>query len=165
MSRQDIYATIWDDALGDCGHSSSRRGKVENISINVSNDWTQHKIELEIKTSGKFIKNDIELCNERIKHFTKLGNKKKIEFWGKRLADWSIENADLENSEFVRANLDFPFHVEPLRLCINNTFFSEKEFKLLELINGKKWKDVLNILAKDFNNGIDINNEILSEKI
>jgi len=165
MSRQDIYAKIWDDKLDSCIHSSSRRGKVEHINVDVFNDWNKEKVELDVYTSSKFKKNNLDYCHERIKHFTKLKNEKKIEFWAQRLAKWSIENADLENSEYVKCELKFPFDTDPLSLNINNVRLSKKEMTVIRLMQNKKWEELITYVSKNFNNNININDAILAEEI
>jgi hypothetical protein len=165
MSRQDIYATIKDDRRGECGHSSSRRGKVENIIVNVENNWNNKRIRLDIDTSGKLKKNDLEYAQERIGHFTKLKNEKKIVFWARRYAEWAIENKSLEESEFVSANINFPLDDKLFKLCVNGKRFTDKDNTILDLLHDKKWKELISFISKNYNNSIDINNEILSNEI
>jgi len=165
MCEQDIYGCISDDCIFGEKCTSSRRGMVKSISFRLFNAWDSKTSQLDINTSGILKKKDTSYAKERIEHFTELGNKTKIEFWAKRYAEWKIENKKLRDEEFIEHDLTVDFENKLNRLTVNNTIVDKDVLTLLQFIKEKKWIDVISIISKVYNDDIDINHDIIANKI
>lgn len=166
MARQRLYVTMTDDASKNTVTSSSRRGNVDNVSINVLTD---------VKGADDFYI-DVTLRNrayiqyeypaeERISYFKEKGNYKKVAEWKQKLKQIQHQNRIAHGNESIDVDLINLKHNNKVKVNHSGVELSTKDIKIISLLQQKKFSEALEAINKRYCGNSDIVGEIIKQKL
>ena len=165
MSRQDIYGTIKDDILGECGHTSSRRGKVKWINFKCKNDLGIPSMEVFVETSGCLPRQDEQEALDKIKKFSLEKNSKKAHEWGKKLVERKMFNIEQDRKEWINVAVDLPLAEHKQKLEINGVIITPDIINIVKYLETKDWKGLIEHISHKFNEHKDIISEVIANEV
>jgi hypothetical protein len=165
MVRQDIYGLMRDDVLNETRYTSSRRGKVKEITFICENDLNTPRFYVNVYTSGVLPKQNEDEALEKIKEFNKKGNTKKAKQWADKFVERNKFNNEQSSKEFLEYNIDISLAEPKVKLDINGTQITPEIMELIRYLESKDWDKVIKHISKTFNNNINIVSQLVAEKV
>lgn len=136
MTWQNIMGEITDDCVRESKFTSSRRGMVKWIRFTCMSFLGQD-IDVEIDSEGQAKVKDTPYLQNKIIHWTKKGNKQKIEMWKQRLEEAEAFNLKAIADECIEVNVNVP-ESSKIRLRINDVTVDQTQKEILGLISDKE---------------------------
>jgi hypothetical protein len=152
MAYQDIYVEMDSDILKKPKGSGSQHGMNKRISLDINSVWC-HVGYVRVTTSGKQFKMDESAAWERIRHFSDLGNAKKVKEWELKLQERGLFNEEASKKEWVRVNIDIGDHPK-VEAVINGVNINHSSLYMVNLVQNQKYKELIKWLKET--KGIDV---------
>ena len=141
MAYVPVYLTAGDDCGGSC-HTTSQKGTVNKVWCEVNTHFGQ-AVRVTVKSDGEEEKIDEGRCVERISHWAKKENKKKVEYWQEKHLVAIRHNKIAKESEGADIYISAWNDNKVMNYWVNNTKIDEDSIAILNLIMEKKWRPLL----------------------
>ena len=144
MSYVPVYLTAGDDCSGVEAHTSSRRGRVNEVWASVNTHFGE-AVKIRVFSEGSINRVSESHCTERIGYWNSKGNKNKVKYWQAKLVEALEHNNEASAKESVQVSADFRFGSmgSKMSVRVNGYSLTQSDMEVLAMLRCEDWEGIL----------------------
>jgi hypothetical protein len=164
MSYVPVYLTAGDDCSGVEAHTSSRRGRVNEVWASVNTHFGE-AVKIRVFSEGSINRVSESHCTERIGYWNSKGNKNKVKYWQAKLVDAIEHNTNASANESVKVGAEFRFGNSKMHFNLNGINVTQSDLDILAMMRSEDWEGVLQLIQSRLPNNTDLLSHVVSKKV